>query len=70
MDDINIGSRRKWHSICLHLFWGWDNTLELAQKDLRAHSRIKFFDSLGDLLGRQLFNALNEDFFGPESDIR
>jgi hypothetical protein len=50
------------NAVCIHLFRGRNHALELAQEDLGAHYRIKFFDSLGDFLWGELFDALDEDF--------
>ena len=52
------------HGVRIHLFWGRNHALELAQEDLCAHYGVKFFDPLGDFLRGEPFDALDEDFFG------
>ena len=50
------------NTVCIHLFRSRNYALELAQEDLGAYYGVEFFDSLGDFLGSELFNALDEDF--------
>jgi hypothetical protein len=44
------------------LFRGRNYALELAQENLGAYYGVEFFDSLGDFLRGELFNALDENF--------
>jgi hypothetical protein len=52
-----------------HLLRGGNDPIEFTQEDLSTHYRVEFLDALGDLLRRELLNALNKDFFGTESGI-